>query len=245
MSLGTLGFSAPPSVLSSALPSVPPVGWYAADSVGGYGVRLSENSPVWMWADLIGGKNITQSVLASCPIYKKDAMNGLPGMLFSGGQQLGRATAMTTFRNVSYYVVGKIISATSKGTFFYDSSLQGNGLGIGWTTHEDNGSHLIGLYESIRWISTGCGCGINSVFVACMTVNSAGTTATFYLNGVVVNTSTGGANNPSGTGFGVGGDSGRYLTGAMLAEVMVFNTVQSSADRALVENYLNSKYGVW
>lgn len=73
--------------------SLTPSGWWRADRIA-----LNDGGLVASWPDQSGnGRDLTQSVDAKKPTWKRSVINGRPAVLFSGAQELSSAAALSAF----------------------------------------------------------------------------------------------------------------------------------------------------
>lgn len=220
--------------------------WISADNGikdSGGNLITTDNTTVYTATDRsTNNKNLVNSG-GTGPKWRSAAngVNGLPALQFNGTTEfLNFATNVTPLANFTYFMVAK---PTRTGTYGFENRAQG--LIVGGT----------GL--SIGMVTT-------NAYVVCR--NAAGTVLDFFGNATMTNQSTvtvtvgtgGGklrvnktqvASNASATGFGlgsaateyVGRDPGTYFQG-MICEILIYNSILSTDNVSLVENYLSAKW---
>ena len=121
-------------------------------------------------------------------------------------------------------------SASNHGLFVH-VGITGFGIGVGTTTTGVNGSKLVMIYNSVRWIPTTTDIGVGWHHVV-MTVDAASVPSA-YLDNALVPGSYGGAAmltpSNSTTIGGVGGSSADFFTGAV-DDVRIYNRALTPSD---------------
>jgi len=204
-----------------------------------------DTDPVGGWQDQSGsGNHVTQTTAGNKPALKLNIKNGLPVTRFDGGDYLIRAIAASTSL-ISVFAVTQ--TAAAAGTV-YQQRLEGNATPIKgalfietnlWRARHRNDATAIktltgansGLWNAwgIVWNNINMYLYQNGVLGASDAI--AGVTT---IDKMIV-----GADNNTGAGT-----FGTYLTGD-IAEIVVYNSALSDANRILVETYLNSRYAIW
>jgi len=209
-----------PGSLSSSLADMNNIQfWFKADSLG-----LNDNDYVSVWTDESGNyRDATQGTEASQPIFKTNVIGNLPACRFAN-DSLGHEAVQ--YSSSTWFVVWSRNSATANDVvMIYDAE-----------------SYAYLQYSSLWYVYTS----------ASTTVAMA--TGTFSLkscvyDGVNYQRYTNGSAEASQVGTGPGEyryiGSGFGVFGGDIAEIAIFDTNLSTADRQYVENYLNGKYSLW
>lgn len=201
--------------------------WLKADSLS-----LNDGDAVSTWTDSSTNGNDFTGTTTTRPIYKTGIVNGKPILRFDGTDDILTATSSATYRTI--FAVGKYTA----GATFVDY----NGLIANASTHMING------YAATTNIVTG---------VASMTAawrnGQARTTADVYgnvgfdfypINSEFWCGTFQLASNTTMTALlGRTAGAGRFW-GGDIAEVLAYNAVLSSTDRANIETYLVNKYAL-
>ena len=209
------------------------------------GSLVAADGGVARWEDKSGnGRHVTQGTAGNRPARKTSQQNGFDALLFDGVNDVlsfsnaitipASYTAFQVFRRQNSGISSGLLGA-STGTvgyafFWYSDNLvyeRSNSGGDGYTLHGTANT------------STG-------YFVVVTTRNGTTSVAT-RRNGSAIATVTSGANVTNGanlTWAGIGRlDSVTFHQGNA-CEIIVYNSALSDANRAAVENYLISKWGI-
>ncbi len=156
------------------------------------------------------------------------ALNGLPAVHFSGGQGLSNATNFGN--NVTVMYVGamdgtqnrRLLSATGNNWLLgYWGGYQDQAYYMGWLTGQNSpATPAAHLYEG--------------------TVDASGNAVT-YSSGSVIGSASG-MQGPNGLSLGNGGAYWGEWSNCSVGELLVYNTVLSTADRQAAETYLEDKW---
>lgn len=235
---------------ASATPQAPAaVTWFKADAITG----LGNGALLTNWLDSSGhGYNASQGTSGQQPTYVAGAMNGLPVVRFNSSQN----TFLSFTRPVQDDFTMLIVFQSTQnnqgtGTAFY----QGAGLVNGDlpAVQNDFGTALNANGEVIAGAgnpdtSTNSGNGYNDgqphvvTFKRTMTSGAIG----LYVDGTQAAAITGGTNSltaPPSLDLGAVPSGGGFFSGD-LAEVKIFDTALSDANRVVEENNLECKYGI-
>lgn len=214
--------------------------WLRADTL-----VLNNNDPVGSWPDSSPtGNTFEQATAGNKPLFKTNIINGLPTVLFDGVDDWMQQTAGPA--NIVQPLTGFVVSQPTLNT-----ASQKNYATMLHTTQA--GLFMVAKITTSFWGTFTTGTGDLSSTNALtsgsnyLLENTATTSSTFlYQRGSQVATR---AETEVGSGGGrsaIGKDivnANRQYAGH-IAEVIVYNTVLSSADRVNVENYLISKYAL-
>ena len=219
-------------------------------------LSLSNGADVTSWNDISGnGFSFGASTDAgsSFPDFLTDGGAGFPALDFDDSNE--ERLIINPFNSMPSTTISTIMvfatANNSEGIISY--SAVGNGGG--------NNEYLFFDANSIRTYvgdannaggSFNDGVSTYNIFVS--TWQSAGGNLTHYKNGTSVNTATIATGDAmvNGGSLAIGGeqdsDDGGYAAnqdfGGRIAEVIMFNTLISSAEQVVIQNYLSTKYGI-
>jgi len=162
------------------------------------------------------------------------------------------AVDLTTF---TFFIVAKNIGTSYNQPFFgalpnIAASTFDSTDGFGWYMDNGNSTRFFGRYinNTGQWITT----SINTLNIGLYAVTgTSGGVYTQWNNGTLGNTVTSSSRTSTGRGFTVGGEwygpgsaYYTYTNSGSIYEVVVYNTVLSTAQRQQVEGYLAQKWGL-
>ena len=230
--------------------SLSPVLWLDASQLTG----LSDGAAIATWTDAsVNGRNAMQGTAGVQPIYKTAILNGKPVARFDGGDWLDVATV--TALGIADLTTGHTIiavykTAASSGNPFvgsnFNSAAGTNVIGFAATqiTNLRGGSvstHLATATQDTNWhIGTHWYSGGGPV----KTFNGWRDKVSLTLNpsnGTFGDTST--FESTQAWRLGRWGDLAIYFSGD-IAEIIMFATALSTANRQAVEAYLSAKYSI-
>ena len=226
--------------------SLTPNAWYAADNAA----NTSSGGVLQTLADLSGnGNNANQPTAANRPALTGNAVNGLPTATFGGAALLDMGTALASSAYTAFAVIRPSVPTSTNEPRTFISSAS-NDAGFQYRIGGDNVGNG-NRQQLIRRGAQNAGSSLTDVGTAGFSVVDVGVTSaaaggngTFRLNGANDGTVapsaafTGGINvigSRGGTSEGFKGD---------IAEVVLFSSQLSVAERQSVENYLGSKYAI-
>ena len=165
------------------------------------------------------------------------------------------ANGTVDLTTLTFFIVAKNIGTSYNQPFFAaipnTTSTFDSTDGFGWYMDNGNQTRFFGRYinNTGQWITT---TGLNTLNTGLYTVT--GTSAGVYTqwnNGTLGNTVTSSSRTSTARGFTVGGEWyadgsawNTYTNSGTIYEVIVYNTVLSTADRQKVEGYLAWKWGI-
>lgn len=201
--------------------------WVAADR----GLVMN-GATVASWLDQSGnGNDFVQSNQGRQPIVDPTGIGGLPALQFNASfaQTLTMATNLPAPVTICY--VARISGPNHQRVL---SGLYNNWL-LGW-----HGNYMDRAYFE-GWVSP-MAVSVNSTPVSYCTVISS-SSSTFSRNGVQLNEAFGGFQGPNGLSV-VGSGGSSEFSDAQVAEILVYGAALGGPERAHVETYLTSKYGL-
>lgn len=202
--------------------------WLEASAISG----VSNGSALTTWNDSSGNSNnATQSNSSYKPTYESSGINGLPTVLFNSDQFLATANFSIGLPRTEFVVFDP---NTVTGNEYIFDGYQGN------TDVYRVYSNAMSLYNGTN--VTGQAVSINTPYIGTVTATSG--SSTMLLDGGNGVTANPGSSTPGGYSIGDYGGSGPYGIDGDVSEMLVYNTNLTSTQRAAVENYLASKYGI-
>jgi hypothetical protein len=232
---------------ASAILSAFMICWLRADAFVTYA-----SSKVSLWADQSGlGYNASQSNASNQPSLVLTAINGLPAISFNGTSNFMQfPTGFNNFaQGASIFLVVKPAATTALSQIL--------NLGSGSSNDYNLGIEINSSSEAEYFVYTGAGTGMTSVSYGSsigtapqlIEVVHNGTSATILTNGAnpVTNASMNSIPEPA-TGrtnsyLGQASGGGNYFNGE-IAEVIIYQTALTLAQRQLVETYLINKFNL-
>jgi hypothetical protein len=202
------------------------------------------------WADVSGNQNnFSQSNSSNQPVFTSNAINGLPAMTFSGSSEYmsGPSGFANLTAGASVFVVTSPTSVVNNARFFdFGNGETSDNIYLSESTTSNlnlyayNGSTASSVSASSA-ITTG-------QFQLLEALDSYPTTAEAFLyNNAALKASgaIGTLNNIARTGTFVGCDYNKALFfNGKIAEVLIYNTPLSPAQKAAVEGYLFARYAL-
>jgi hypothetical protein len=206
--------------------------WLKADALA-----LNDNDPVTNWPDQSGLANdAEQAVAAQKPLFKTNIVNGKPVVRFDGVNDVLEVNPGIAAAPYTLFVVAK---AVANGTA-YLVDMGGGTISIGpydaglwgfWSTQTPSMYRIGGATGNWTVISL---------------VHTSAASAQGWNNGA----SPSGLFDPANTALDATWTIGAETTGGGgpmdgdVAEMLVYDTALSTANRQLVQNYLGGKYGI-
>jgi len=204
--------------------------WLKADAIA-----QSNGTTVGTWYDSSGNGNNAAAVNAG--ILNTTGMNGDPELTLSGSDYYTiTPTPAITTNSMSIFAVQKPNSNTSYGMLLSSNGTDDEEYDINYPA---NGQ--IGTYLS-RNIGSGYNFTVGTPLITSLVSGSS--TASIFDNGASEGTGTPDTTHP--TSFHIGNyanGSGYYYNGSV-SEIIIFNTALTNSQKAAVEDYLGSKYGI-
>lgn len=200
--------------------------WFKADSLA-----LNNNDLVEEWLDQSSSANHAYQTGDACPLYKTNVINGLPVVRFDGiDDYIPLTSNVTTVRQ--YFIVAKWSGANN-----LTSILGRNQTPIMFY----GGTSATGLivHQTLSYSQVVNGTAYNNGVLLASTASLYRDTTNFQLFSSTT-TLTGMTFNNIGAIIA----ASSYFAGADVAEIIVFNTILSEANRLGVENYLSQKYAI-
>jgi hypothetical protein len=201
--------------------------WLAADAITG----VSDGFPLSTWFDASGhGRNATADDYQ--PAYHTNHINGLPVVLFDGGDAMVLSNFIVAPFTV--FVVGKRTGGGQPQEFLVNGDCCMAAVidsGANWGTIQSS------------WVASAVSCA-NTFRLMCLS-EAAYNDYDFYTDDSAADAQTTGTQQYAFGSWYVGSDEyGQNLTGE-IAEIIAFDTALGTADREYVRNYLNAKYAIY
>ncbi|MHB9026326.1 MAG: glycosyl hydrolase family 28-related protein [Armatimonadota bacterium] len=217
-----------------ALPVPPTNGlamWLRADA----GVTLN-GSTIATWGDVSGaGHSVAQATASYQPTFVSSSMNGKPAAHFDASNDYLQGAAALDLRNSAYSIF--VVAKPTAGDGGYLTYLASEGLRYQSNNlFYKNGGGLFYTYSTIATLQEA--------------TRTSGGVVTVYENGAQKATGTLSTGSTNCTNFRLGGDGLSGIGGfdgynGDIAEVIVYNTALSAADRQAAETYLRNKYALY
>ncbi|HWG98698.1 MAG TPA: LamG-like jellyroll fold domain-containing protein [Pilimelia sp.] len=220
-------------VQASTAPAAGSQLWLRAD----VGVTVNSTA-VTNWSDQSGaGRHAVQATAERQPALVQAALNGRPVIRFSGAQSLYMPNPVS-FSSFTVFVVGR----NTKPTETFSMILGPGGPHPNNQLRWENGSQALYVGTSNAMPATTVSIGNTRVYHA-LSLRYTGSAMSVYRDGRLVSTRTFTTTGPW-TLAAVGAWYGTYFMTGDLAEVLVYPTALSDADRILTDNYLRAKYAL-
>jgi len=225
--------------------------WFDASNQSSLFQDTSLTSPVTTdsqsvagWKDLSGnGRNATQGTSTRRPLYKVSQQNGLPGILFDGGDCFDIANA-AQLDEVTLFFVGRV--NVGGGGVFSPHIVGAASGGFQAYLPQSGGSALKLILAEVTnlVVSTKAQADNTTVLWTGQFSNSSNTALT-NLNGSAAGSKTP-ANtlNQTTSVLGAGNSTGGSGWGGYFFECIIYHRKLSATEIARVENYLNKKWAV-
>lgn len=206
--------------------------WLEADKITG----LNDGDPVTTWEDSsVNNNDATQATAAKKPLYKVNIVNGKPAVRFDATDDILVSTFATLAQPLTLIAVAKSrVAAPGAGKGFVDSKSDVARALIGFSSL-NNWSYFAGTAQDDGAMDANF-----HVFVGVFN----GASSKLVVDGTVGSSANPGANSlTDGATIGNRPDGLVPLDGD-IAEVLVYDSALSDANRDLVETYLGAKYGI-
>jgi hypothetical protein len=223
--------------------------WFKADAL----IGLTNGAAVSTWTDLSGnGNDATQPVSGQQPMYVTDAMNGLPVVRFNGASSNYLAFNRPVQDDFTILCVYRSSQGIGTGTAFYQGAGLVNGEVAGvqndfGTSLNTNGFLLAGTGNpDITIVSSRSNYNNGEPHLFTFKRTGASGTLALYADGVPAGAAAGGTQSLTSADRLVLGAQQTliyFLTGD-IAEVKIYNSALSDADRTAQEIDLERKYGI-
>jgi hypothetical protein len=203
--------------------------WVKADAITG----LADGAAVSSWTDQSGNaRHMAQATGSKQPTYETNELNGLPVVRFvaASAKQLTNSTNFAAPVTVIY--VGRQNGGANARVL---TTVTNNWLLGFW-----NGAYDKGYFEG--WVtSSTAGSPASDTNWHLYSVVQTGALSSVYGNGALIASNGTGVAGPNGLAIGCW-QVASECSNADVAEVLVYSTALSAADRQAVEGYLNTKY---
>ncbi len=208
--------------------------WLKADAI----TNLNDGEGVPTWFDSSGnGQDAIQGNSTLQPLYKTNILNGYPVVRGDGSNDLMTNTT-----------IGAVLHSATQGSIIVVANLTGDtsyGLMgfptyIGYWRYVGDGNGYFGVMRGVRLEGTPTAMPTTGAYI--FSTVSGASTYTIHQNGVSKASTTTSWINP-GTLVLFNETTPGYFAGD-LAEVIIYNTGLSAADRQTVERYVGAKYAI-
>jgi hypothetical protein len=200
--------------------------WMDADQIVG-----NDGDLVATWSDTSGTGNNATATGAGRPTLKTNILNGKKVVRFSGSNYMS-LTSQSSYNSV--FMVLNFTGSTTGYKGLYSRTTADYGIYSNLST-----AKKWGLYRNAE-ISSGKALG--TAYRHISVIWRSGSDIDLTTDGIVVNT---GGGSPFGyAGNLIGSDEGTQNHVGDIAEIIIYNTALSTANRRSVENYLRVKYAL-
>ena len=235
--------------ISAAFAQVPTAGLKVWLKAGAGVTTTATGDSVTSWADQSGnGNNATQTTAGDEPVYVANAIGGQPALQFNGSTSfltLPKASTIGILNsNYEIFIVAKTSSSAIQfliagATEQFEVHLNAPAAGtasVAGVRFIPTASEYIDEGSPTQYAD-----GSPHIFDA----SASTTNGIIRVDGVEGGDSTGNMQGSTDSTIYLGCRSSKVLfLDGDIAEVLIYNTVLSNADRVLVESYLASKYGI-
>lgn len=210
--------------------------WLKADVITG----KNDGDAIAQWDDQSGqGNHLVQATGARQPLYKTNQVNSKPTVRFDGVNDYLRV-AFTLAQPETVFLCYKSIVVGGNGAhdIIYDG------------VAGDDGALIVASLPQTQLYAGGSKAIAQSIADGVFVVTTAffsGATSTLRLNGTALALGAGSAGTSSPSGFTLGGKGGGTSdrwTNIDVAEGLIYSTTPSAGERASIESYLGTKYGI-
>ncbi len=222
--------------------------WFAANAI----VGLSNGAAVSNWQDLSGnGYAATQNNSIQKPSYVTHSLNGLPVVRFNAANSNALSFSRPVQDDFTMFCVFRSAQGIGSGTQFYEGAglVNGEVAGIGddfGVSLNASGRILAGTGNPDTSLASGAGFNDGSPHVFTFKRVAATGSLALYVDGSLSASSTAGTQSlaaPSRLVMGAQQTMINFLSGD-IAEVKIFGTALSDADRTAEESALECRYGI-
>lgn len=214
-----------------------PAFWLKADSLTG----LSDTDPISTWTDSSTGAHDATGSLTARPLYRTGVINSLPIARFASNDKMTSA-ASTSGAEQTIIAVYKSASLAARNTIRAASSSGGLTL----RTSSGTAGALELVKEATSVIGTGnTSVGTTDFHVLTATFSDSGNAYAFYIDGTATGSGTSATSLTAARTTILGQNSGGGdAANGDLAELLCWDSVLSTGDRAAAHSYLQDKYGI-
>lgn len=210
--------------------------WLKADAITG----LNDGDPVTTWSDSSGqANNATQATAAKKPTYKTGILSGKPVVRFDGvDDELTLGDLSAYFPSAATLFVVVILSSDAA------YSIYGTAANDGFWRWDGDGKGYMGAFRATR--IAGYPATMPQTGTRFFELRSSASGYRLYQDGLALGDEqaagyAGGANHRIGNNADAAAD--RFLAGDV-AEIIVYDSAFSDANRGIIRDYVNSKYAL-
>jgi len=213
------------------------------------GYTKTGSNAVSEWADQSGNSNNAgQANLTLAPTWTGNAINSMPVMDFDGVDNTMAAADAATLDLTAMSVLGVVKADTFGGAsgenFTSDFVSKGTNFAVGIINSASTGSgQMIFTAGGENEESSSDVFATGSDTIICCIAKVGEANGAFFINGTTSGTVTQTVGGVNSTAMSLGTDGARFYNGE-IAELLVYSTKLSDADRAKVEGYLAWRYGL-
>lgn len=224
--------------------------------------QAEDGTQISQWNDInpfaVNNKYYAVKTASAQVIYKSNAINGIPGLQFTGANSangyftlstttvIGGATNIQTTNNrFTIFVVSKldiISDAINRGLIY-----NGNASISGWGYYRDTSNKRGILFGGVvADLSTSASSSLNPEIISVVYTGNGATTIPVYVNGIAEAYPSLGSSpaTPTSSLF-IGGTSNTAENwNGFISEIIVYDRALKTEERQSIERYLGKKYGI-
>lgn len=214
--------------------SLSPALWLAASTITG----LNDGEAITTWADISGnGRDAAQATADNKPTYQTNELNGYPVVRFDGSNDLLATGSFTLAQPVHVFLVGKMSGGAVDYRYFLDGLAGNDRLSLYYIVASDD----VGIYTATSAAEITVSADDESFYL--WTALFSGASSRLRKDGGSDATGELAAATAGGVTIGARRD-GSYPGGSDIAEIVIYDSALSDANRDAVEAYLAAKYGL-
>lgn len=206
----------------------------------GTSLSLNDGDPVSTWTDSSGNGHDASGTTTTRPLYKTNIINGLPTVLFDGTDDFMTVSGTPSVRPLTLFVVANPTANTSAqknyATFISGGSTTMWMVAKITTSFWGTFTTPTGDLSSTNALTSGTSYLLEAT--------ATGSATTLYQKGTQVATRAESDVSPAGASLGKDLVTANRQYKGHIAEVLMYDSVLSSGNRVLVENYLIAKYAL-
>lgn len=231
--ISDLGANLPRNALASTSPATGSLLWLRADA----GITLTAGK-VSSWADQSGnGRHATMATASRQPVLVTGALNAKPVVRFSGAQSLSLASPVSP-TSFTIFIVGKNSNPAESLSMILGPGGNYPNNQMRW----ENGTQALFVGTGNNLPTTTSTIGNTRIYHE-LSVRYDGSVMRVYRNGILISSHSFTTSGPWTLAQVAAYYSSSFMIGD-LAEVLVYGTALSDADRGRTDSYLKTKYAL-
>lgn len=209
-------------------------------------LSASNGQLIQTWTDVSGnGANANQVIAAKRPLYKTNAINGMPALDFDGTNDymfISANPALNSNLSTHFIVFDKSTLNSGNNMMFNMDFSEASNLIFSYATPTYLASYVKNSSGSPRYATSGV--PTSSMFTSYLWNGNTGVYQN-YVNGNAGSFATGANNTATSHNLTrIGAFNTNYRFNGDIAEIIYYTSVLNSAEKNIVENYLAAKYQI-